>query len=388
MLRSHSAFDTNDAPLPDIQVGTFTLYQFYDIGDEINLERAQTCLSTPSARRHPPVYVRQSESIEIAQLPVRVSLEQVPVELGGIQFQGRLHTNIYALGAVALVLELPLPHAITWHAVADLFAAVQEPLDTLQQRFLTALDELEALIRSAIVQPNRSVLVEDYCVLFVEQLSNEHPPAATLAHHPVVQAALLGEHQPLSAGAADLMTTMSYFTDDLVMLSWNGALVIEADPLAAITAANLIEFANVALLLLRSYDALLEGEVSRMYRRVADPPRRFVFPLVRRYSQQLYAVQRLIADVTDVTERVDNAFKVTDDVYWNRLYSAALNVLRVHVWRAGVEHQLALLRETYSMLHHEADAERAAALEWAIVLLILFEIILIIFELVMAMLGH
>ncbi len=82
-----------------------------------------------------------------------------------------------------------------------------------------------------------------------------------------------------------------------------------------------------------------------------------------------------------MTERVDNALKVTDDVYWNRLYSALLNVLRVDVWRDGVEHKLALIRETYSMLHAEADAERASALEWTVVLLILFEI-------VMALLRH
>ena len=88
-----------------------------------------------------------------------------------------------------------------------------------------------------------------------------------------------------------------------------------------------------------------------------------------------------MAEVTQVTERVDNALKVTDDVYWNRLYSALLNVLRVDVWRDGVEHKLALIRETYSMLHAEADAERASALEWTIVLLILFEI-------GMALLGH
>lgn len=353
----------------------FTLYLFYDIGDEIDLEAAQACLAAPTVRRQPPIYVRQSERIEIAQLPVWVELDRFSVELGGIQFDGMLHASIYDLGAVALVLELPLPHAIGWDVAADLFAAVQPPLETLEQRVLAALGELEALIRPAIVRPARSTLVEDYSVLLVTRLAAPES-AAVLAGHPVVQAALLGERRPLVASAADLTTAMSYFPDDLVLLSWNGALIIESDPLAAMTIANLIEFANIELLLMRYYDALLDGEVSRMYRRVATPPRRFALPLVRTYTRLLREVQRLITEVTEVTERVDNAFKVTDDVYWNRLYSATLNVLRVHVWRAGVEHRLALLRETYSMLHHEADAERGAALEWAIVLLIVFEIIM------------
>jgi len=55
-------------------------------------------------------------------------------------------------------------------------------------------------------------------------------------------------------------------------------------------------------------------------------------------------------------------------------------VLRVRVWRDGVDHKLALLRETYAMLHADADSERAAALEWAIVLLIVFEIVMALLE--------
>jgi hypothetical protein len=224
-------------------------------------------------------------------------------------------------------------------------------------------------------------------MLLVEQLAGDCSIAA-LAEHPLVQAALLGEDRPLSRGATDLITAMSYFPDDLAMLSWNGALFIEADPLAAATASDLIEFANVELLFMRTYDNELDAQLPQMYRRIAAPQRRFTFPIVKPYNQLLRDVLRLVADVTDVTERVDNAFKVTDDVYWNRLYSALLNVLRVHVWRRGVEHRLELLRETYSILHNEADAERAAALEWAIVLLILFEIILIMFEFVVALGGH
>ncbi|MCG8352498.1 MAG: hypothetical protein MI924_32430 [Chloroflexales bacterium] len=41
----------------------------------------------------------------------------------------------------------------------------------LQQQLLAALDELEALIRAAISQPERAPLVEDYSVLRVEQLA-------------------------------------------------------------------------------------------------------------------------------------------------------------------------------------------------------------------------
>ncbi len=372
---------------PAIQVGILTLYRFYDIGDEINLERAQDCLAAPSARRYPPARVRQSESLDIAQPPVGVDLGTMAIDLAQVALEGNLRASVYDLGAVVLALEMPLPSPTEWLMVARFFAAIQMLPEALEQRFLTVLEDLEAVIRPAVIKPARSPIVEDYSMLLVEQLAGDCSIAA-LAEHPLVQAALLGEDRPLSRGATDLITAMSYFPDDLAMLSWNGALFIEADPLAAATASDLIEFANVELLFMRTYDNELDAQLPQMYRRIAAPQRRFTFPIVKPYNQLLRDVLRLVADVTEVTERVDNAFKVTDDVYWNRLYSALLNVLRVHVWRRGVEHRLELLRETYSILHNEADAERAAALEWAIVLLILFEIILIMFEFVVALGGH
>ena len=67
---------------------------------------------------------------------------------------------------------------------------------------------------------------------------------------------------------------------------------------------------------------------------------------------------------------------MTDDVYLARIYSAALDIFRGAQWRAGVDRKLTLVRETYEMLNAEAQAARAEALEVAIVLLIVAEIIM------------
>ena len=234
---------------------------------------------------------------------------------------------------------------LSWEDAATLFAAVQELPPALSRRITTALNDLEMLIRPAISRPRRSPVVEDYCVLIVDQLD---PPCtvADLGNHPVVRSTLLGERRSLSADASRLVTAISYYLDDLALLSQNGALLIEPDAAAAATAAEIIAFANVELLLIRSYDAALDARLPEVHRRIAQAQRRLKMPLVRRYSQLLSDVQRLVAEVTEVTEQIDNALKVTDDVYWNRLYSAALGVLRVRVWREGVDHKLALLRET------------------------------------------
>jgi hypothetical protein len=169
---------------------------------------------------------------------------------------------------------------------------------------------------------------------------------------------------------------MSYYPEDLALLSWSGALLIDPDPVAASTAIDLVEFGQVELLLMRVYDAGLDEQLPGMYRLISHSRGQFILPLVHGYARALHETQRLIADVTEVTERVDNALKVTDDVYWNRLYTALVAVLRIDVWRRGVEHKLTLLRQTYGLLQDEASAERALALELTVVLLIALEIVL------------
>lgn len=320
---------------PDILAGTLTLYQLYDIGDAIDLDLAQVCMAEPTAQRRAPVPARQSESIQIAQPPLRVAIGATATTLGDRPFVGTLRASIYDLGAVALALELPLAAPLGWDVVADLLAATQSLPAALVGRFVAALDELEALIRPAIARPARSPLIEDYSVLLVEQLDHA-ADAAALAAHPIVQAALLGERRLLSPSATQMLTSLSYYPDDLALLSWNGAVLIDPDALAAATAADLVEFANVQLLLLRSYDAQLDAHLPPMYRTISAAQRRFALPLVRPVSRVLHDLQRLVAEITEVTERIDNALKVTDDVYWNRLYSAMLSVLRVQTWRMGL----------------------------------------------------
>ena len=93
---------------------------------------------------------------------------------------------------------------------------------------------------------------------------------------------------------------IDYHADDLASLSWNGAILIEPDPLAVETALEPIEFANVELLMSRSYDEALDEELPRLYARLPKDPRRFAIPSVRRY---IHEVQRMIVEFTGVTEK-------------------------------------------------------------------------------------
>ena len=113
-----------------------------------------------------------------------------------------------------------------------------------------------------------------------------------------------------------------------------------------------------------------------MYDRVAEARSRFFALPTGRYRPLLARLQSRVADVTETVERVENALKVTDDVYLARIYASALELFRGTAWRRGIERKLAIVRETYSMFNAEAQAVRAEILEVAIIVLILAEIVL------------
>ena len=80
--------------------------------------------------------------------------------------------------------------------------------------------------------------------------------------------------------------------------------------------------------------------------------------------------------MSELRERVDNALRVTEDVYLARFYTAALELFRVPVMEASVDRKLSMIRETYTALYEEASAGRTALMELAIVVLIAIEIVL------------
>jgi hypothetical protein len=159
-----------------------------------------------------------------------------------------------------------------------------------------------------------------------------------------------------------------------VLLAWDRALIIE--PRRDTDVADVLMMANAQLLEMRTYDELLDAELPRMRELVDDVRRRTVWLASRRYVRLARRLHTLVGEVTELTERVDNALQVTEDVYLARVYAAAIDLFRVPVVGAAVDRKLATIRETYTALQGDAAGARAEILEIAIVVMIAFEIVM------------
>ena len=140
---------------------------------------------------------------------------------------------------------------------------------------------------------------------------------------------------------------------------------------------DVLDVANARLLELRYYDQLLQTELPHIYDLVEATQRARPLLGSRRFANLARRLYTLVAKVTEVREKIDNALQVTEDVYLARIYASALELFRVAVSSAPVERKLAMIRDTYAALYEEASAGRAALMEAAVVVLIVVEIVLV-----------
>jgi hypothetical protein len=359
--------------------GAAIVYRLHDVGYEIKLDQALDLLAGSAPARVRPVR-GEAQALQIANPPLTVILGHERVALPGLgePRDAEVSARIFDFGVVSLRLRIDAPADLPWgefvrfgHAVdvgTDLTALFAHHLRLLTERIAPAVERRAVAAQS-----------EDYVVFRVNALRDAGGEAASPAQldDAAVAPLLLAESRPLSEDARRelLPHRFSYYADDLAILTWDNALVVEPRPDDA-DVQYILEFANAQLLELRYYDAVLDAELPAMYDRIADARRGLGRLLRRGYAGLLGELQARVADSTELVERAENSLKVTDDVYLARVYAAALDIFRARAWRAGIDRKLGIVRDTYAMLNGEAQAARAEALEVAIVALIVIEIVL------------
>lgn len=355
--------------------GEAVVYRLFDVGYGIALDKAFDLLSSSGPERRLPVR-GEAQAIQIPNPPVTVSLGSETIEIAGRPVEAQLSARVFDFGVISLRASVPAHPGAPWSAFAEWGAALAAaPWNDL---FARVRDRFLTRILPAIDQPGVSHVTEDYTVFRVNQLltATGEPFAPAELQDGEISRLLLGEKRQLTAAARkDLLSPrLSYFEDDLTVLTWASALVVE--PVRDDSDVQyVLEFANAQLLELRWYDAILDAEVPAIQHRFQHARKGFRM-LGRRYRRLQEDLQRRVADSIELIERVENSLKVTDDVFLARIYGQALEEFRERTWRSGIERKVAIVRSTYDMLNAESLARRSEGLELIIVLLIMFEIVL------------
>jgi hypothetical protein len=362
---------------PVVVAGAVLALRLYDVAYAIDLARAERLWAErarPASSRSRLVST-PAKAVSFGVAPVEVPLDPITLGLPTGRVLAGVVARLYDFGVVTLELRVPA-REMAFTAFAGLVNAVAVaamPWDSL-------LDQIRAVFADALTRPSDTGPQEDYLLGMVEAFDTPLTAEAILSGIDLVPL-LSGETRALSAAArGDLLARrFSYYTDDLVVLTWDRAFIYE--PRGDSDVLDVLEVANAQLLEMRYYDELLDDELPRMYDLVEGMQRARSLFASRRFAGLARRLYGLVAEVTELTERVDNALQVTEDVYLARIYGSALELFRVSTVSAAVDRKLAIVRDTYAALYEEASSGRAAVMEMAILILICLEVVLAIWPL-------
>jgi len=362
-------------PVPTVATGAIVALRLFDVAYAIDLARAEGLLAEQArSSRRIRLSTTPPKAMAFGVPPLALELEPVPLALDDRTVQGAVGVRLYDFGAVTIALRVAVTDA-SWSGFAQLLNAMDRSVAAADDTWDRLLRQVRALLGAAFVRPGESRVQEDYLIGIVHAFDRPIT-AASLQDRIDLVPLLSGEQRPLSDGARQdlLRQRFSYYTDDLVVITWDRAFIYE--PRGDSDVLDVLEVANAQLLEMRYYDELLDDELPRMYDLVAKARRTRNLLTSKRFADLARRLHTLVAEVTELTERVDNALQVTEDVYLARIYATALELFRVPAVNAAVDRKLAIIRDTYSALYDESSASRTELMEFLILILIMAEIVI------------
>src|SRR5579872_345188 len=353
----------------EIRAGTLTALYLFDVSESIDLLKLRDALGTGSAARlssktPTPAYVQY-------QVPPLV-IEGDTIGLPAIEgFSARF--KFFDYGVVSLALSKPFRG--DWPDVVRLGQEyIENPL--LEARAEESVRQIVARCGASMLRVRPSWLSEDYLIVAVHEVDG-HPDADTLIAQrgDSIAQFVRGETQALSRQEHEevLRARLSYLANDLVVPTWNAALVYDTEAGGA-AALELFEFANSQLLEFRYYDALLDAQLARIY------------PALQRTSwwgnlfggratRTANELHSLFIDVYEITDRTENALKIVGDIYAARVLALVGARLGVERWKESVEEKLETLDDIYRFVVEQVSISRGQFLEIVVVVILILELI-------------
>jgi hypothetical protein len=346
------------ASLRGSAVGLF----LFDICEQVDLDRVRLLLG---ARRLGEGLKHAAAEQLFFERPPVVEEAQLPGE-------PRAHVRVkyYDYGVLSVLVDFPFEGE--WSDLVSLSSRWISESDLPKRAEEIARDRV-ARTKSALVKPYQTWLNEDYFIFFMREIKGS-PSAEQLLTSCGQQIAeiIRGENAVLSDDELReiLQSAMSYYPNDLAVLGWNGAFIYDSAAGSEIT-LQLLEYANSQLLEFRHYDDLMTRELERVYgvlERNSNLLGRWRLP------REASRLQTVLLDVTELTERADNAIKFLSDMFSARFYRLAAAKVGVHDYKSLTQRKLRTAEDLYRFLIDEFHQSRTFWLEVMVVLILLIEL--------------
>jgi hypothetical protein len=163
---------------------------------------------------------------------------------------------------------------------------------------------------------------------------------------------------------------LSYYENDLVVVDWDAALVVE-EPDDFDQVLYVLELANLQLAELEAYDRILDESLDRAYRDLATRRRRGQHGIVRE-------LREIRIDLARFSDELSNITKFFGDWHLARVYQNISARFHLADWHRSIDEKLKTLDGLYQLLVHDQNNRWMLMLEVTIVLLFVVDLVILV----------
>ncbi len=315
----------------------------------------------------------------LAPIRIRRNVETVRFDRGTAELA--THLKLFSYGVVLFEYMLTLDgNLLTIEELARLHSVNLETRgqQTFDALFKDDLTRVEALLKEGVRKEYETQTFNDHFVAYLDDTQREpdqavslllpqmFDPSAPARRHGISQISVGEEH------------------DYLFLLGQRAYIAPVPDSLDIL---NLLELSRVQLYELKIYDYILDRAIENTYQFLDQLPREeSIMPLSwlrTDYKQRISHVLRLTEirmDLVDLVKDVTNTSKVTDDPFFATLYRNLNETFQVSSWFQSVRDKIEEIDSAQRVIMERIDHSRATALEMTIIILILIEIVMPLFQ--------
>lgn len=361
-----------------IKKGKILVYRVYDIGSEIDLDKVEALFEDKKLKERFKLDRKHNMSLIISSSPVSVQLGTFEINLMDKKVPTELIAKVWHFGTVSLCFQIPITEDTNWQDLIKLASWLEKDkeIDVLARH---KAREFQNDIKNAIQMPTEWIMNEDYVTYFIQELDGLNSPLENAADKLDIPSLLLAEtKEQLSTSIKKgiLENIFQYSKDDLVVVDWNSALVIE--PNGSMDVPLVIEFALNQLLEMRYYDDLLDQRLNTLYNEVVGRNKGL---FSNKYSRLAEEAGQFYLEISEIVENVENSFKAVGDFYLATIFRASSKRFRFDDWQKSINEKLGNLAEVSKLLHSEVNENRNQTMEMIIVLLIAIEVVPFVYNL-------
>ncbi len=356
--------------------GRILIYRVFDIGSDVNLEAAQKVFETTTTAQRFRLN-RSSKAMIINNAPLSLNIETSKYDVLGHPLDLDISAKIWHFGALSITMSFGIPKNISWNRLIEL----GNFLENDNNLHILATQKVSQILQSLNperIQTTNWETYEDYICYFFKQLEGCEKNAMDIFNRYDIFRLILSENNENLSDQIKktiLDSTFQYSNDDLAVIDWNSALIIE--PSGSLDIVDVIEFSLCQLLEMRHYDDLLDEKLAYLYSALEKKNHSIFQSYYNKLSKE---AAKFYLDISDTVESVENSMKVVGDFYLAKIFRAASQRLRFKDWQDSVNQKLENLAQISKIFVAEGNEKKNQLLEIIIIILIAIEVIPLFFK--------